>query len=65
MEIKFQVTNIILNYVENFDKIDFKKNNKFFLDISQGKNHDYKLSECSKEAGESVLVSFKYCFRIS
>ena len=26
-----------------------------FLDISQGKNHQYNLSECSKESGESVL----------
>ena len=46
-----------INYVDEFDKIDFKKSNKFFLDIAQGKNHNYKLSECSKEAGESVLSS--------
>ncbi len=46
-----------LNFVENFDSIDFAKDNKFFLDISGGKNYNYKLSECSKEAGESVLAS--------
>ena len=46
-----------LNFVEDFDNIDFAKRNKFFLDISNGKNHNYKLSECSKEAGESVLAS--------
>ena len=46
-----------LNLVENFDSIDFAKGNKFFLDISEGKNYNYKLSECSKEAGESVLAS--------
>ena len=46
-----------LNFVENFDSIDFTKDNKFFLDISEGKNYNYKLSECSKEAGESVLAS--------
>ena len=46
-----------LNFVEDFDNIDFTKGNKFFLDISKGKNHNYKLSECSKEAGESVLSS--------
>ena len=46
-----------LNFVENFDSIDFTKDNKFFLDISEGKNFNYKLSECSKEAGESVLAS--------
>ena len=46
-----------LNFVEDFDNIDFTKGNKFFLDISKGKNHNYKLSECSTEAGESVLAS--------
>ncbi len=46
-----------LNFVEDFDNINFAKDNKFFLDISKGKNHNYKLSECSKEAGESVLAS--------
>ena len=46
-----------LNFVEDFDNIDFAKGGKFFLDISKGKNHNYKLSECSKEAGESVLAS--------
>ena len=46
-----------LNFVEEFDNIDFAKGDKFFLDISKGKNHNYKLSECSKEAGESVLAS--------
>ena len=46
-----------LNYVDDFNNIDFAKGSKFFLDISKGKNHNYKLSECSKEAGESVLAS--------
>ena len=46
-----------LNFVDDFDNIDFAKGGKFFLDISKGKNHNYKLSECSKEAGESVLSS--------
>ena len=46
-----------LVFVEDFDNIDFEKNNKFFLDISKGKNHEYQLSECSKESGESVLTS--------
>ena len=46
-----------LIFVEDFDNIDFAKGGKFFLDISKGKNHNYKLSECSKEAGESVLSS--------
>ena len=44
-----------LKFVESFDKINFDHGNKFFLDISKGRSHDYKLSECSKESGESVL----------
>ena len=44
-----------LKFVDNFNEINFEDGNKFFLDISKGKNHDYKLSECSKESGESVL----------
>ena len=44
-----------LKFVEDFDEINFREGNKFFLDISKGKNHNYRLSECSKESGESVL----------
>ena len=44
-----------LQYVDKFDQINFEEGNKFFLNISNGKNHNYKLSECSKESGESVL----------
>jgi len=44
-----------LKFVEKFEKINFDEGNKFFLDISKGKNHKYNLSECSKESGESVL----------
>ena len=44
-----------LKFVENFEQINFDEGNKFFLDISKGKNHKYNLSECSKESGESVL----------
>ena len=44
-----------LKYVKKFEDIDFEKNNKFFLDISEGKNKDYKLSECSTESGKTVL----------
>ena len=52
-----------LKFVENFDQINFDNGNKFFLDISNGKNHNYKLSECSKESGESVLAALKFSFR--
>ena len=44
-----------LKFVEKFEQINFNERNKFFLDISKGKNHKYNLSECSKESGESVL----------
>ena len=54
-----------INYVDEFDKIDFEKNNKFFLDITQGKNHDYKLSECSKESGESVLSALNIALELA
>jgi 4-hydroxythreonine-4-phosphate dehydrogenase len=44
-----------LQFVENFDEINFEKGKKFFLDISKGKNHNYKIAECSEESGKSVL----------
>jgi len=47
----------VLKFVNKFDEIDFKKSNKFFLDISKRKNHNYSLSKCSKESGQSVLES--------
>jgi 4-hydroxythreonine-4-phosphate dehydrogenase len=44
-----------LECVESFDQINFVNGNKFFLDIAKGKNHNYKIAECSKESGKSVL----------
>ena len=44
-----------IKIVDDFDKINFENENRVLLDISKGKNHNYKLSECSKESGESVL----------
>ena len=44
-----------LKLVENFDQINSKDGNKFFLDISKGKNHNYKTAECSEQSGKSVL----------
>ena len=54
-----------LNYVENFDQINFENGNKFFLDISKGKNYTYKLSECSKESGESVLTALNLALQLA
>ncbi len=54
-----------LIFVENFNEINFNEGNKFFLDIAKGKNHNYKLSECSKEAGESVLSALNQALELA
>jgi len=54
-----------LKYVDDFDQINFEEGNKFFLDISNGKNHSYKLSECSKESGESVLSALNLALKLA
>ncbi len=54
-----------LKYVDNFDQINFEEGDKFFLDISNGKNHSYKLSECSKESGESVLSALDLALKLA
>ena len=54
-----------LKYVDNFDQINFEEGNKFFLDISNGKNCSYKLSECSKESGESVLLALNLALELA
>ncbi|MDA7552838.1 4-hydroxythreonine-4-phosphate dehydrogenase PdxA [Candidatus Pelagibacter sp.] len=54
-----------LKFVENFDEINFQDGNQYFLDISNGKNHSYKLSECSKESGESVLSALNLALELA
>ena len=54
-----------LTFVDSFENINFEKDNKFFLDISKGKNHEYKLSECSKESGESVLSALNLALELA
>ena len=54
-----------LIFVDNFNEINFNESNKFFLDIAKGKNHNYKLSECSKEAGESVLSALNLSLELA
>ena len=54
-----------LKYVDYFDQINFEEGNKFFLDISDEKNHSYKLSECSKESGESVLSALNLALELA
>ncbi|MDB3887285.1 4-hydroxythreonine-4-phosphate dehydrogenase PdxA [Candidatus Pelagibacter sp.] len=54
-----------LKYVDNFDQINFEEGNKFFLDISNGKNHNYELSKCSKESGQSVLSALNLALELA
>ena len=44
-----------LKIITKFDQIQFNGQTKFFLDISNGKNRTYKLSENSAQSGESVI----------
>ena len=41
-----------LKYVDNFDQINFEEGNKFFLDISNGKNHNYNYQSVLKNLGK-------------
>ena len=54
-----------LKFVENFDEINFQDGNQYFLDISKGKHHNYKLSECSKESGERVLSALNLALELA
>ena len=54
-----------LEIVEDFDQIDFNKSNRFLLDISKGKNHNYKIGEPSKESGESVLEALNLALNLA
>ena len=62
---KISGKSINLKFVNNFDKINFESGNKFFLDISKGKNINYKLSECSAESGETVLNALNYALDLT
>ena len=54
-----------LKIVNKFEEINFNDGNKFFLDISEGKNHSYVLSECSKESGKSVLKALNLALELA
>ena len=51
--------------VNKFEEIDFKKSNKFFLDVSNGKNITYSLSKCSAESGKTVLEALDLSLAVS
>lgn len=54
-----------LEIVEEFEKIDFKKSNKYFLDISKGKDQSYEVGKFSAESGKSVILSLKYALKLA
>tara|TARA_Y100000590_G_scaffold432286_1_gene548144 strand:- start:310 stop:1302 length:993 start_codon:yes stop_codon:yes gene_type:complete len=52
---KITGNSVDLKYVEKFEDINFENGKKYFIDISDGKNKNYKLSECSADSGKTVL----------
>ena len=54
-----------LKFVKNFDQINFKDGNKFFLDTTKGKNHNYKIAECSEQSGKSVLEALNVALELA
>ena len=62
---KISRKSVNLKFVNSFDQINFESGNKFFLDISKGKNHSYKIAECSKESGQSVLESLNLALELA
>ena len=62
-----KITNLehSINFIEDFDQVDFTKENKYFLDISNGSNKDYNLSECSAESGKTVLNALNLALELA
>ena len=54
-----------LEYVQSYEQVQFNGKNKFFLDISKGKNHSYEKSKCSVESGQSVLNALNYALDLA
>ena len=54
-----------IKIVDDFNEINFDEDNRVLLDTSKGKNYNYKLSECSKESGESVLSSLNLALKLA
>ena len=62
---KISGNSVELKHVEKFEDINFEIGNKFFLDISDGNNKDYNLSECSAESGKTVLDALDLALDLS
>ena len=54
-----------LKIITKFDQIKFNGQTKFFLDISNGKNRTYKLSENSAHSGESVIEALNCALELA
>ena len=54
-----------LEYVSSYEQVKFNGKNKFFLDISEGKNHSYEISKTSSESGQSVLNALNYALDLA
>jgi len=54
-----------LKIITKFDQIQFNGQTKFFLDISNGKNRTYKLSENSAHSGESVIEALNCALELA
>ena len=54
-----------LKIINKFDQIQFNGQTKFFLDISNGKNRTYKLSENSAHSGESVIEALNCALELA
>ena len=54
-----------LKTINKFDQIQFDDQTKFFLDISNGKNRTYKLSENSAQSGESVIEALNCALELA
>ena len=54
-----------LKTINKFDQIQFDGQTKFFLDISNGKNRTYKLSENSAQSGESVIEALNCALELA
>ena len=54
-----------LKIINKFDQIQFNGQTKFFLDISNGKNRTYKLSENSAQSGESVIEALNCALELA
>ena len=54
-----------LKIITKFDQIQFNGQTKFFLDISNGKNRTYKLSENSAHSGESVIEALNCALKLA